>query len=318
VGPGEAARIMTGAPMPPGADAVVMVEDTDQEQGDVPLPESVAVAPVGPGKNVRFAGEDVAVGDLVLRAGERWTPAAAGAASSIGYAQVRLRRRPKVAVLATGTELVAPGEPIGFGQIPDSNSLLIAGLVERFGGEVVCARAVSDDVDDFRVALAEAAEADVIVTSGGVSVGAFEVVRQVVEGEIEFVKVAMQPGKPQASGRLRAADGREQALLALPGNPVSVFVSAWVYLRPLLAAFEGAEPVWAATRVPVAEGWKTPPGRRQYVPVVRTPDGVRPAHRLGSGSHLVASLHLAEALAMVPADVEQVLPGDQVQVLSVR
>jgi molybdopterin molybdotransferase len=128
----------------------------------------------------------------------------------------------------------------------------------------------------------------------------------------------MQPGKPQASGRLRAADGREQALLALPGNPVSVFVSAWVYLRPLLAAFEGAEPVWAATRVPVAEGWKTPPGRRQYVPVVRTPDGVRPAHRLGSGSHLVASLHLAEALAMVPADVEQVLPGDQVQVLSVR
>lgn len=200
VGAGEAARIMTGAPMPPGADAVVMVEDTDQEQGDVPLPESVAVVPVAAGKNVRRAGEDVAVGDLVLRAGERWTPAAAGAASSIGYATVRLRRRPKVAVLATGTELVAPGEPIGFGQIPDSNSVLIAGLVERFGGEVVCARAVSDDVEDFRAALAEAAEADVIVTSGGVSVGAFEVVRQVVEGDIEFVKVAMQPGKPQACG----------------------------------------------------------------------------------------------------------------------
>ena len=96
VGAGEAARIMTGAPMPPGADAVVMVEDTDQEQGDVPLPESVAVVPVAAGKNVRRAGEDVAVGDLVLRAGERWTPAAAGAASSIGYAEVRLRRRPKV------------------------------------------------------------------------------------------------------------------------------------------------------------------------------------------------------------------------------
>lgn len=295
-----------------------MVEDTDQEQGDVPLPESVAVVPVAAGKNVRRAGEDVAVGDLVLRAGERWTPAAAGAASSIGYATVRLRRRPKVAVLATGTELVAPGEPIGFGQIPDSNSVLIAGLVERFGGEVVCARAVSDDVEDFRAALAEAAEADVIVTSGGVSVGAFEVVRQVVEGDIEFVKVAMQPGKPQACGSLPTADGREQALLALPGNPVSVFVSAWAYLRPLLAAFEGADSAWASTRVVAAEGWKTPPGRRQYVPVVLTADGVRPAHRLGSGSHLVASLHLAEALAVVPADVEAVEPGDVLDVFLVR
>ena len=318
VGAGEAARIMTGAPMPPGADAVVMVEDTDQEQGDVPLPESVAVVPVAAGKNVRRAGEDVAVGDLVLRAGGRWTPAAAGAASSIGYATVRLRRRPKVAVLATGTELVAPGEPIGFGQIPDSNSLLIAGLVERFGGEVVCARAVSDDVDDFRAALAEAVEADVIVTSGGVSVGAFEVVRQVVEGDIEFVKVAMQPGKPQACGSLPTADGREQALLALPGNPVSVFVSAWAYLRPLLAACEGADSAWASTRVVAAEGWKTPPGRRQYIPVVLTADGARPAHRLGSGSHLVASLHLAEALAVVPADVEAVEPGDVLDVFLVR
>lgn len=219
VGAGEAARIMTGAPMPPGADAVVMVEDTDQEQGDVPLPESVAVVPVAAGKNVRRAGEDVAVGDLVLRAGERWTPAAAGAASSIGYATVRLRRRPKVAVLATGTELVAPGEPIGFGQIPDSNSVLIAGLVERFGGEVVCARAVSDDVEDFRAALAEAAEADVIVTSGGVSVGAFEVVRQVVEGDIEFVKVAMQPGKPQACGSLPPRTAASRRCSRCPATP---------------------------------------------------------------------------------------------------
>ncbi|MCB0886648.1 MAG: molybdopterin molybdenumtransferase MoeA, partial [Propionibacteriaceae bacterium] len=155
-------------------------------------------------------------------------------------------------------------------------------------------------------------------TSGGVSVGAFEVVRQVVEGDIEFVKVAMQPGKPQACGSLPTADGREQALLALPGNPVSVFVSAWAYLRPLLAAFEGADSAWASTRVVAAEGWKTPPGRRQYVPVVLTADGVRPAHRLGSGSHLVASLHLAEALAVVPADVEAVEPGDVLDVFLVR
>ncbi|HMR49060.1 MAG TPA: molybdopterin molybdotransferase MoeA [Arachnia sp.] len=314
VGPGEAARIMTGAPMPPGADAVVPVEDTDQPLGDAPLPEFVVVGETSAGRHVRHQGEDVAVGEVVLRAGRRWTPAAAGAAASIGYATVRLRRRPKVAVLATGSELVPAGEPLGFGQIPDSNSFLISGLVESFGGEVVLARAVSDDADDFRAALAEAADADVIVTSGGVSVGAFEVVRQVVEGEIEFVKVAMQPGKPQASGRLRRPDGSGQALLALPGNPVSVFVSTWVYLRPLLAAFQGVDAPWRSTRLPAAEGWKTPPGRRQYIPVVITDDGVRRSHRLGSGSHLVASLHLAEALAVVPEDIEAVAPGDLLDV----
>lgn len=314
VGPGEAARVMTGAPLPPGADAVVPVEDTDQPQGDAPLPGVVEVSPTAPGRHVRRRGEDVSVGQVVLRAGQRWTPAAAGAAASIGYATVRLRRRPKVAVLATGSELVPAGEPLGFGQIPDSNSLLLAGLVERFDGEVVLARAVSDDPEDFREALAEAAEADVIVTSGGVSVGAFEVVRQVVEGEIEFVTVAMQPGKPQASGRLRRADGGEQALLALPGNPVSVFVSAWAYLRPLLAAFHGADATWPSRRMVAADGWKTPPGRRQYIPVVLIDEGARPAHRLGSGSHLVASLHLAEGLAVVPADVEEIRPGDLLDV----
>ncbi|MFT3887691.1 MAG: molybdopterin molybdotransferase MoeA [Arachnia sp.] len=317
VGPGEAARIMTGAPLPVGADAVVPVEETDQPQGEAPLPEYVVVASATAGKHVRRGGEDVSVGDVVLRRGEVWTPAAAAAAASIGHARVRLRRRPKVAVLATGTELRPAGEPLGFGQIPDSNSLLLAGLVARFGGDLILARAVPDDADSFRAALADAAAADLIVTSGGVSVGAFEVVRQVVEGAIEFVKVAMQPGKPQACGALRRADGGAQALLALPGNPVSVFVSAWVYLRPLIAAYQGADARWAPVRVRAAEGWKTPPGRRQYIPVVLTDDGARPAHRLGSGSHLIASLHLAEALVVVPADVEAVRPGDELDAFPV-
>ncbi|MBK8462223.1 MAG: molybdopterin molybdotransferase MoeA [Nigerium sp.] len=318
IGEGEAVRIMTGAPMPPGADAVVPVEDTDQEQGDVPLPASVTVPTVTAGKHVRRAGEDVAVGDTALHRGQRWTPAAAGAAASVGYATVRLRRRPRVAVLATGTELVAAGAPLGFGRIPDSNSVLLAGLVERFGGEVVCARSVSDDVADFREALADAADADVIVTTGGVSVGAFEVVRQVVESEIEFVRVAMQPGKPQACGRVRDADGREQALLALPGNPVSVFVSAWAFLRPLLDAYQGTTADLRTIRIRAAEGWRTPPGRSQFMPVVLTDGGVRPAHHLGSGSHLIASLHLAEGLAVVPAEVECVEPGDVLDVFLVR
>lgn len=314
VGPGQAARIMTGAPMPPGADAVVPVEETDQPQGVAPLPDAVVVAEVRPGRHVRRAGEDVATGDIAVHAGQRWTPATAAAAASIGYTQVPLMRKPRVAVLSTGSELVAPGANLGFGQIPDSNSLLIAGLVEQFGGEVLLQRAVPDDPEAFRGVLAAAGEADLIVTSGGVSVGAFEVVRQVVEGEIEFVKVSMQPGKPQACGRIVGPSGAEQALLALPGNPVSVFVSAWVFLRPLIAAFQGLEAPWPGNQLPAGEGWQIPPGRRQYLPVVVRGGFVFPAHSLGSGSHAIGSLHLAEALAVIPEAADVIRPGDLVMV----
>ena len=318
VGPGEAARIMTGAPMPPGADAVVPVEATDQPMGAAPLPAHVVITEAAtPGRHVRRAGEDVRAGDVVLPAGTVWGPEAASAAASIGYGEVLLRRRPRVAVLSTGSELAAAGEPLGFGQIPDSNSILLAGLVERFGGTVVLRRSVPDDGAEFSRVLTEAtAAADVVVTSGGVSVGAFEVVRQVVEGRIEFVKVAMQPGKPQACGVVRAPDGREVAFLGLPGNPVSVFVSAWAFLRPLLAAFQGLPTVWPSVELPVAEGWRSPPGRRQYTPVRIVDGAVSPTHRLGSGSHLVASLHLADGLAVVPEDADG--PGERVAVHLVR
>ncbi|MDO5677858.1 MAG: molybdopterin molybdotransferase MoeA [Propionibacteriaceae bacterium] len=329
VGVGECVRIMTGAPMPPGGDSVVPVELTDQPMGDAPLPEWVTVREVvTEGKHVRRRGEDVAVGDVVLSAGTVWSPEAAAAASSIGYSTVRLRRRPRVAVLATGDELVSPGEELGFGQIPDSNSYLLAGLVARFGGEVVLRRAVGDDPAEFRAVLDEAMGADVVVTTGGVSVGAFEVVRQVVEGQIEFVKVAMQPGKPQASGKLRSAEGREVAFVGLPGNPVSVWVSAWLFLRPLLAAYSGVGgeapnldlgPVrmhGESLILPVRQGWKKPVGRRQYIPVRLVDGGVAPSHALGSGSHLIASLHLADGLAVVPAESDG--PGDTVEVLLTR
>ncbi|MHA6525768.1 molybdopterin molybdotransferase MoeA [Tessaracoccus sp. G1721] len=320
VGPGEAARIMTGAPMPPGADAVVPVEATDQPMGAAPLPAAVLVTEAAtPGRHVRRAGEDVRAGDVVLPAGTVWGPEAASAAASIGYGEVPLRRRPRVAVLSTGSELMPAGQPLGFGQIPDSNSILLAGLVERFGGTVVLRRCVPDDGAEFSRVLSEAtAAADVVVTSGGVSVGAFEVVRQVVEGDIEFVKVAMQPGKPQACGALRAPDGREVAFLGLPGNPVSVFVSSYAFLRPLIAAFQGLPTTWPAVDLPVAEGWRSPPGRRQYTPVRIVDGAVRPTHRLGSGSHLVASLHLADGLAVVHEDVEGAAPGDVVAVHPTR
>ncbi|MCC2593710.1 molybdopterin molybdotransferase MoeA [Tessaracoccus sp. OS52] len=311
--PGQAMRIMTGAPMPAGADAVVPVEDTDQPPGDSPLPRRVEVrtAPV-PGRHIRRRGEDVGVGDVVLSEGARATSAAAAAAASVGLGEWLVTTRPRVLVVATGSELVAPGEPLGPGQIPDSNSLLLAGLVRQFGGRVADVVRVGDATEDFLQALA-GADADLIVTTGGVSAGAFEVVRQATAGDVEFVKVAMQPGKPQGVGHWEVR-GAKVPLLALPGNPVSVFVSAWLFVRPLIARLAGRPVGLPTRRANVVEGWTTPPNRRQYVPVTTTPDGIRPAHRLGSGSHAVASLHLADALAVVPEDVGQIRPGDVLEV----
>lgn len=426
---GQAIRIMTGSPLPAGADAVVPVEDTDQLPGDVPLPEQVEIRAVaGPGAHIRRRAEDVAVGDVVLRAGSAATPAAAAGAASVGLGVWSVVPRPRVLVVATGDELVAPGLLPGPGQIPDSNGLLLDGLLRSFGADVVGVLRTRDDVAGFRSLLEAAPEADLIVTTGGVSAGAFEVVRQATAGAVDFVKVAMQPGKPQGLGHWTsgtspfsggsgvaghptppteegavsaataasssgladvagdsggagraevggaalspsggfgvaghpepptgevpggvsaeavvadhpstlgsagmvqeagdvvaagvrdgvAGVGRQVPLLALPGNPVSVFVSAWLFVRPLVARLAGRDPALTTVRVPALEGWRSPPGRRQYVPVRITPDGVRRAHALGSGSHAIASLHLADGLAVVPAEVDAVMAGELLDVI---
>ena len=317
VGVGEAARIMTGAPVPPGADAVVPVEATDQLPGAAPLPAEVTILEaVAIGRHVRRAGESVRVGRVALAAGQTMTPGALAVAASVGYATVPVRRRPRVAVLATGSELVSPGQRLGFGQIPDSNSVLLAGLAAEFGADVVLARAVGDAPEQFSAALSEAlAGSDVVVTAGGVSAGAFEPVRQAGLGGVDFVRVAMQPGKPQACGVVEAPDGGRVALLGLPGNPVSVFVSAWVFLRPLLAAMQGRRPDWRRVEARAARPWSSPAGRRQYVPVTLADDGTcTPSHALGSGSHIISALHSADALAVVGEGVERVEVGDRVWV----
>ncbi|RRD51350.1 gephyrin-like molybdotransferase Glp [Arachnia propionica] len=318
VGVGESARIMTGAPMPEGADTVVPVELTDQPPGAAPLPDAVRIVePVTPGRHVRRRGEDLPAGAVALPKGLRWSPAAASAAASIGYSEVPLIRRPRVAVLATGSELVEAGQELGTGQIPDSNSLLLGGLVRQFGAHVLSAGRVGDDPEEFAHALAAAGRADLVLTTGGVSVGAFEVVRQVTQGDLDFVKVSMQPGKPQACGLLHTDDGRQVPMIGLPGNPVSVFVSAWVFVRPLIAVLGGVDAADDIVETVAAQGWSGPPDRCQYIPVAFTPEGVVPLHRLGSGSHLVASLASAEGLAIVPAGVAEVRPGDRVRCLRV-
>lgn len=306
---GEAARIMTGAPLPDGADAVVPVEHTDVSSGPGELPTQVEVRrPVRRGQHIRRAGEDVAVGDLVLHPGAELSPAAVSAAAAVGYGELLVHPRPLVLVISTGSELTAPGRPIASGQIPDSNSLLLTGLLQQFGADVT-ALTTSDDPAEFRAAL-DSTGADLVVTSGGVSAGAFEVVRQVTGADCEFSQVAMQPGKPQGLGNV---GGRP--LLAFPGNPVSVFVSAWLFARPLIARLAGRPQEAQWRKVSAAASWNKSVGREQYLPV-RLSGGAEPAHGLGSASHAIASLHLADGLARVPSQVSGVEVGDPVEVLT--
>ena len=380
--PGTAQRIMTGAMLPEGADAVVRVEDTDQEPGPRPLPERVEirVAP-RPGLNVRRAGEDVGVGDPVLGAGAVLSAAALSALASTGAGSVRAVPRARVAVVSTGAELVDPGAAPPTGSIPDSNSVLLSGLVVEHGAALASVARSADTAASLAGALtAAAASADLIVTSGGVSAGAFDPLTMLAEDRaaldqdraagaairLRFARVAMQPGKPQGHGTVRADDGREVPLIMLPGNPVSVLVSFRTIVAPALARLMGHDGVGgtgetsgsgggpaalvlprAGARPPVraraAEAWKTAGGRRQYIPVRFVPapvgaaapgtataetvprpsDGavgpaywVAPTPRLGSGSHLVASLPAAQALAVVAAGTPAVGVGDEVRLIA--
>lgn len=318
--PGEAARIMTGAPLPTAADTVVPFEST---RGGLADSLSIAVVldpPQARGMHVRRRGEDVGVADVVVPTGEMLGPLQRAAGAACGVDRVRVRRAPRVAVLSTGTELAPPGAPLTRGLIPESNSVLLEDLVTGAGADVVL-RATVDDTDDRFVAAIEetaAVEADVVVTSGGVSAGAFEVVRSVLTGsEVEFGPVAMQPGKPQGFGRLPSG----ALVFALPGNPVSAAVSFEVFVRPALLAMQGrVELDRPLLRLSTTSGWRSPVGRRQFVPVrIDRTDAnrwsVAPATAGGSGSHLAGGLARAEAYAVVAEHVDVVSPGDVLDVM---
>ena len=361
--PGSAQRIMTGAMLPEGADAVVKVEDTDQVPGPHPLPERVEIrAAAREGLNVRRAGEDVRAGDPVMAAGTRLSAAAVSALASVGLGSVPVAARARVAVVSTGAELRDAGESLAPGTIPDSNGLLLAGLVSEHGADCVSVARSGDSAEELAAVLRRtAAGADLIVTSGGVSAGAFDPLTMLAHADqhegapvhLDFVKVAMQPGKPQGHGWVRADDGRRVPIICLPGNPVSVLVSFTTIVAPALARLADVDsslpdlPGRPTLTARAAAAWLTPPGRRQHVPVRFTepptepvagsvagadadrigaqsgPDAapdtgaswVTPTHRLGSGSHLVASLPAAQALAVVAAEVESVEVGDELPLI---
>jgi molybdopterin molybdotransferase len=319
--PGQAARIMTGSPVPATADAIVPFEDTAAGLVDS-LGEITVVRAPCPAAHIRRRAADLRAGDEVVPAGVLLTPLQLSAAAAAGASEVVVARRPRVAVVATGSELVPPGRPLRRGQIPESNSELLTGLVRDAGADVVLRETV-DDTDAAFLAVLEAAAdagADVVVTSGGVSEGAFEVVKNTLTGsDVAFTKVSMQPGKPQGFGRLASG----ALLFGLPGNPVSSAVSFEVFVRPALLRMQGRTHISRPVlRLPAAVGWRTPPGRRQYLPAAidRSDPAqwtVRPATAGGSGSHLAGGLARAEAYAVVPAERDEVAVGDAVDVMLV-
>ena len=321
--PGTCARIMTGAPVPPGADAIVPVEWTD---AGVVGDGSVRVhrAP-GLGQHIRSRGEDVTVGQLVLAGGTYLGARQIGLLAAIGRDLVSVRPAPRVVVLSTGAELVEPGTEPAPGQIHDSNSYMLATAAKEAGAEVYRVGMVPDDG---RILLdtieAQLIRADLVITSGGVSMGAYEVVKDTLGklGTVEFTKVAMQPGMPQGFGVIGPD---ETPIFTLPGNPVSSFISFEVFVRPALRALQGLGPL---EREPenavVAESFDSPAGRRQFLrgKLVRpvSPDGRAPAVTRvslasGSGSHLMGGLAHAECLIIVPEDVTRVENGDQISIL---
>jgi molybdopterin molybdotransferase len=311
--PGTSVRIMTGAPVPQGADAIVPIEWTDGGIATV----RISRAPQR-GEHVRHKGEDVQVGDVLLEDGTVLGPRQLGLLASVGRSQVLSRPRPRVVIISTGAELREPGTALGHDSIYDANSYMLAAAVRAAGAIAYRVGIVSDDASEFSDALSDQlVRADLVVTSGGVSKGAYDVVKEVLSevGTVSFGEVAMQPGKPQGFGFV----GEDSTpILTLPGNPVSAYVSFEVFVIPALRRMMGRLPYRRPMmRALCTQGFRSSPGRQQYVRARFGIDG-KGGHATpvgGHGSHLMGDLSDANALIVVPADVTSVQGGTQVQVL---
>ena len=322
LGPGEAVRIMTGAPLPPGADAVVKFEDTDEPARKTPRPRPSQVsilAEAKPGTNVRPAGEDVSKGSLVLPQGTLLRPAAIGVLASLGRVTVAVIRRPVVAIIATGDELVEPGQMLPPGHIYNSNTYGLAALVRRYGGIPKLLGIARDTRKDLEAKVRQGLDADLVLTSGGVSHGDYDVVKDILAslGEITFWTVRMKPGKPLAFGKLKG-EGREIPHLGLPGYPVSSMVVFEVLARPALFKMMGRRhlgkpSLWAITEHDI----ENKDGRRFFARAVVTGRQEQHFVKLAGPqlSGVLSSLAQANALAIIPENVSKVQAGDKVEVM---
>ncbi|MCL2781841.1 MAG: molybdopterin molybdotransferase MoeA [Actinomycetia bacterium] len=313
MGPGLAMRIMTGAPIPAGADAVIPLEDTDRGLARVAL-----FHPVRTGEFVRRAGEDLPEGAPALSAGAVLGPQQLALLAAIGRDRVMVRPRPRVHVISTGSELVDVGTTPSFGQVVDANSYLLTAAARDAGADSYRVGIVPDDHRRLLDVLeSELLRADVLVTTGGVSMGAYDVVKQALSelGTVDFVRVAMQPGKPQGFGQL----GHGVPIFCLPGNPVSALVSFEAFVRPAIRRMLGKSVIGRAVVQALAlEGAQSPPGLRQYRRGVlhrEAHGGYSVSFAGGPGSHLIAAMAAANCLVVIDEEVTEVVAGSRVTVI---
>jgi molybdopterin molybdotransferase len=303
---GEAVRIMTGAPVPKGADAVVMAEVCSEEAGHLEVSEAVA-----PQKNVGVIGEDIRAGEIVLRAGRRLRAQDAGLLSSIGIARPRCVRRPRVRLVVTGNELLPAGSEPGGSKIVDSNSVVLRGLLERDGADLLPFEILPDDPEPIATAMADP-EADVVLVSGGSSVGKEDFAPQLLDemGSLDFHGVSMRPSSPSGVGRI---DGRWVFLL--PGNPVSCLCAYEFFAGPTLRAMGGRSRAWPHRRVrlPLARKITSKIGRTDYVRVAEENGAIVPLAT--SGASILSSTVRAIGAVIVAREREGAAPGDEVEVL---
>ncbi len=322
---GTAVRIMTGAPIPTGADSVVPFEETDEPPGRnfgafAKAPEAVGIFKAASrGNNLRYAGEDIRAGEIVLRAGTELGAAQIGVLASLGSPTVRVYRRPVVAILSTGDEILELGQPHEPGRIYDANSYSVAALVREAGGLPRRLGIARDTVDDLTAKLRQGLDADLLITSAGVSRGDYDVVKDVLmrEGDVEFWTVRMRPGKPLAFGSFRAGD-RAMPHIGLPGNPVSSMVTFELFGRPAIYKMMGRSGWERPTlRVVVEDRVENNDGRRFLArAIVRERDGHYYARLTGpQGSGILTSMALANALVVCPEDVPVLEPGQEAEAI---
>ncbi|MEA1959334.1 MAG: gephyrin-like molybdotransferase Glp [Chloroflexota bacterium] len=316
VKPNTAIRIMTGAFVPKGADTVVMFEDTDEtERKGQPLKRIGIMQATEKGKNVRYAGEDVAAGQLVLKRGTVLRPAEIGVLASLGIDRAKVIRRPIVAILATGDELTELGRPLPDGKIYNSNSYSAAAQVLRYGGIPKILGIAKDTAEDLEAKIKEALTADMLLTTGGVSMGDYDLVKDILSemGEISFWRVRMKPGKPLAFGTIQGVPH-----LGLPGNPVSSMITFELFARSAILKMMGKPVTSKPTVEATSESHiKNTDGRRVYARAIVRKEGDRYyASTTGpQGSGILTSMSMANALTIVPEDVDAVREGDTVRAI---